>query len=476
MSEREELMALRRLAELEAKAGAKAPEKTSTLPANAGLANFAASVAGLPMDTLTSAYNLFKSGMGVAQHKLLGTEPPELTKGLPGSSESIRNLLRSTGQPGLSPDNPSQTPVGRAQFDLMSRGGFVPGGAIPAVGSMVAEKVGGPEWAGVGALLPQAAITGYNAVRAPSLARQEAQNAVRDKTFSDGREAGFVVPPSAAGGGSVSNVLESFGGKAAMGQKAAIKNQEAMNVLARKELGLPKMSPLSVETLKNLRDKLASPYREVAKIDQEAATALEKLKQVRFDANAQHKFYNHTPNPEVLAKAKALDTEAARLESYLEGIAANAGKANLVSELRDARKQIAKTYDVERALNVGTGDVSAPTLGRMVDQGKPLSGGLGVAGRFQQAFPHFMREGQKVPSPDVSATNLMASGMLGYGGFQTMGLPGTLMAGLPFLRGGARSALLSGPAQNALLPSYNPALTPAPSPQLLYQLGILEQQ
>jgi hypothetical protein len=366
--------------------------------------------------------------------------------------------------------------MGRAQYDLMSRGGFIPGGALPAVGSVVAERTLGPEWAGVGAMAPQAAITGYNALRAPSLQRQEAENAVRDSTLREARKEGYVVPPSSSGGGFLSRRLESIGGKAAVGQQAAAKNQKITNEIARRELGLPKMSPLSEEALNNLRTKLAAPYREVARIDQEAASALEKLKQVRFDANAQHKFYNHTPNPEVLAKARSLDAEAARLESYLEGIASNAGKVNLVDELRRARTQIAKTYDVERALNIGTGDVAARSLGKALDKGKPLSGGLATAGRFAEAFPSYAREGATIPTPGVSKSEALASMMLGLGGYAATGNPyGMAAAALPLASGPVRSMLLSSPYQNAVMPNYAPALTAAPNPQLLYQLGILSQ-
>jgi hypothetical protein len=451
------------------------PEKSKTLPANAGLANFAANIAGLPADTVQSGINLIRATQGAAAGAMGLTDwMPPLLKGSPGTSEWIKAQLRGTEQPGLSPDNPSSSPMGRAQFDLMSRGGFLPGGALPAVGSVVAERTLGPEWAGVGAMAPQAAITGYNALRAPSLARQESQNAVRDTTFSEGRDAGYVVPPSAAGGGAISNVIESFGGKAAMGQKAAIKNQQVTNNLARKALGLSDDAPLSLQTIEAQRNKFAAPYREIAALDKNAASALEKLKEVRHEANSYFRHYDVSADPKSLAQAKQLSGEATMLEKSIEAMAIKAGKPQLVNELRDARTQIAKSYDVERALNVATGDVSAPVLGRMVDKGKALTGGLATAGRFQQAFPQFMREGERVPSPDVSATNLMAAGALGYGGYQAAGMPGLLAAGLPFARGGARSALLSGPVQNALRPDYSP-LRPAPSPQLLYQLGILNQ-
>lgn len=456
------------------------PKKNMTLPANAGLANFASSVAGLPMDTLQNAYNLFKAGIGVAQNKLTGTEPLPLTSGLPGTSESIRNALRATGEPGLSPDNPNpQSKLGTIQYDLTSRGGFIPGGALPAVSSMIAEKTLGPQYGPVGALLPQAAITAYNAVRAPQLAKQQAQNAVRDATLKEGQDAGYVVPPSATGQegipGFISRRLESVGGKAAIGQEAAVRNQKVTNDLARKAVELPENSAISVQALDAQRSKFSAPYREVSKLDPEAARALEDLKQARFDANANYRYYEVNPNPEVLAKAKEFQTKADSLEKYLQDIASNAGKPDLVNELRQARQKIAKTYDVERALNVATGDVSARVLGGMVDKGKPLSGGLGTAGKFQQAFPSYMREGEKIPTPGVSKSEALASLLFGLGGYQALGPAGVALAATPLASGPARSLVLSGPYQGLTRPSYQPALTPTPNPQLLYQLGILAQ-
>jgi hypothetical protein len=450
---------------------------SSTLPANAGLAKLLVGAAGLPMDALQTGYNLFKSGMGVAQHKLLGTEPPALTSGLPGTSADIEARLRATGMPGLSPDNPAPgSTLGTAQYELMSRGGAIPGGFLPAAGSMVAEKIGGPQWAGVGALTPQAGITAYNAARAPSLARQELQNAVRDQTIRQAREEGFVASPTALGGGTGTNILESIGGKAATGQQAAIRNQELTTNLARRHAGLPENSAISEGALEARRNALAAPYREVAAIDAEAARALETLRQTRFDSTNYFRHYDRSADPRSLTEGRRLSAEAERLEQYLEGIARQAGRPELVDELRAARRDIARTYDVERALNVGTGDVSAPILGRMTDQGRPLTGGLGVAGRFQQAFPSAMREGERVPQPGVSALNPVAAAGLGLGGYGTMGLPGAALAALPFARGPVRAGILSDTYQNAMLPSYQPAVNPAPNPQLLYQLGILSER
>ncbi len=129
------------------------------LAANAGLANFGASTLGLLGDTGQNAINLGLATIG--KHATdLGLPAPSLMNNSVGTSEWIKQKLRATGIAGLNPDNPY--PNDKLQtgiYDFTSRGGFIPGGALSAVGSMIAEKIGGPQWAGLGAMAPAAAKT-----------------------------------------------------------------------------------------------------------------------------------------------------------------------------------------------------------------------------------------------------------------------------------------------------------------------------
>lgn len=144
----------------------KPQAETKPLAANAGAVNLAANLAGLPVDTIQNVMNLGIAGYGRLTGK--GGDAPEPISAF-GGSESIKRGLRSLGMPGLSPDNPDPaSKLGTAQFDLMSRGGAIPGGFLAALGSMTAEKVGGPEWAGVGAMAPAAAGAGARAAGLPT--------------------------------------------------------------------------------------------------------------------------------------------------------------------------------------------------------------------------------------------------------------------------------------------------------------------
>lgn len=449
-------------------AAPRAPSRP--LPENAGLASFMASTLGLPVDTIQNALNLGIAGAGVATGKT-----PELIQGSVGGSEWIKNKLRQSGQPGLSPDNPdTSNDVSKAQYEMMARGGFIPGGVLPAAASIAAEKYLGPEWGGVASLLPQSAMAVANKMTAPGRQAAQEQNTLRDATLREAQGAGYVVPPSAVEPSFVGNRLESIAGKAAISQEAAARNQGVTNELARKELGLPKNGAISVQALENKRNQLAAPYREVSMLDPEAADALKKLKQSRFDANNYYRHYDMSADPESLTKAQGFAAESKRLEGYIEDIASNAGKPKLVEELRDARVKIAKTFDVERALNVATGDVSAATLGKMVDKGKPVSGGLATAGKFQQAFPSYARDGEKIPTPGVSKSEALASSVLGLGGYAALGPYGAAMAALPLASGPVRSGLLSRYGQSKIQPDYS-GLRLEPDIQMLLRLGILNQ-
>lgn len=444
-----------------------AAPKGKPMPANAGAVNLAASVLGIPVDAVANVLNLGIAGAGAAT----GTTPG-LIQSPVGGSEWIKQKLRATGVGGLSPDNPNpDSGMGKAQFDLAARGGFLPGGFVPALSSMAAEKIGGPQWSGVGAMVPSAVTQAYNAARAPSLARAEQNNAGRDAAFRAGREEGLVAPPSVTNPNFVTNQLESIGGRAAVAQEANIRNQQAVNDIARRELGIPPNVQITTGTLEKLRSQAAKPYEDVAAISPLASTALQKLRDARSESQTYWLSYNRNARPEDLRVAKAADARAEQMENLLERVATRSGKPELVQELRDARTYIAKTYDVQNAMNHGNYWVSGNAIGRAFDKadGKKLTGGLQTVGRFDQAFEgRFTRPAGGIQDPDVSALNPVASATAIASGHPVAG-------GLPFLREPARNLLLSDFYQrNFATPSYTPAVLPESGLQMLLRQAAMQ--
>lgn len=276
-------------------------------------------------------------------------------------------------------------------------------------------------------------------------------NAVRNATIRESRDAGYVIPPSVTGGGTFSKAVESIGGKAATGQEAAIRNQQVTNSLARKAAGLADDEPITEAALKAARDKFAEPYREIADLSPRAKQALEKLQDARLDVKDAWKQYNIMGGATNRKIAEAADSKVDVLERLLEREASAAGKSDLVERLRQARVAIAKNFDVERALNIGTGDVDAKVIGRMLDKRgvDGMTGELGVIGKFARAFGDFAREAPSGQSaPGVNKLTPYAAAALGLGGYGAgeqlgMGPWGAAAAFLPILSGPARALALS---------------------------------
>lgn len=294
--------------------------------------------------------------------------------------------------------------------------------------------------------------------KAANLASQQSKNSVRDATLKEAQDAGYKVPRSLYDPSFASNRLESIAGKAATKQQAAAGNQDVTNTLAKKALGLPDDSALSISTLEGIRKTASKPYQEIAAMSPQAKLDLEALKQARNDAQGWFNAYNRSASPADLVKAKEFRTTAEQLEQALEAHATAANRPDLLPALADARKTIAQTYTVQRALNDATGDVSAPVIGRMFDKGKPLSGGLDTIGKFRAAFPQVSQAGAKVPAPGVSKLEAFSAALLGTGGAAITGSPmGAAAALLPLASHPARTLALSKALQK--VPNYSSGMT-----------------
>jgi len=463
-------------------AGRFVPDQPQSLetPVNAGIANFGAGVLAIPGEAMKAVTNLGIAGYGVGKRLLTGSSDlPAPIQSFPGDYGDWLAKFKATGMNALNPENPTPNDLlGTKAYQFTSRGGFIPGMALPAAGSMAAESLGGPEWAGVGALLPSAGVAAYNAARAPSLAAAQQRNMLRDQALAEGRAAGYKVPPSQTGAGPLENVTESLAGKAAIKQQATLDNQLTTNSLARQALGIPENTPISQGLLGNLRNRLAEPYRQIANLSPMAADILEKLRTARADSTAWYRYYDHTPHPAALKRAKGFEQRAAGYETALEKIAQSKGQRQLVPQMREARKALAQTYDIERALNYANGEVHANIIGRMFDQGKPLSGPLKTIGKFAQATEgKFTGAASGTPSPGVGNLNIYGSVGMGMGGGYMYGREGAAAGLLPWLGTPVRAGLLSDLYQKTLAsPSYAPAVSNTPPIEQMLQLEALRSQ
>lgn len=301
------------------------------------------------------------------------------------------------------------------------------------------------------------ALTNNLANKTAQAATQKGQNSVRDATLAQAQAAGYVMPKSSVNPTFVSNRLEGVAGKAALKQEATARNQLVTNELARKVLGLSSDTPIDEAALNSFRSSVSGPYQEVAALNPRAASAWERLREVRAESKLYWNHANRTADPASVKKAQALDQTAETLENLIDKVATRAGKPDLVPRLREARQRLAQSYDIEKALNPATGDVSARVFGKMLNDGKPLSGELETIGKMALAFPQFVGDGVKSPAAGVSKLEGVASVLMGTAGGTAMGPAGVGMAALPFASPAVRSALLSRFMQRGIAPAYQPS-------------------
>jgi hypothetical protein len=315
----------------------------------------------------------------------------------------------------------------------------------------------------------------------------------------EGVKAGYVFPPSAIAEKSpsmTSAALEGLAGHAKTDQLAAIKNAKVTNELGAKALGLPPNTVLSPQVFKDVREQASQAYKAVAQsvaniapdedfeavknslpkalrddIEQMSGktttartpqgrkfttgrqqgfspdTGLNKVRDLRFDAKANLK---NSEDPEKLRLGLAQWKAAEAIDDLIERNLA-ATRPDLVPAYKAARVQIAKSHNLEAATNVATGDVDPQVLGRLADQGHPLTGELDLIGRVANAFPKVMRDPAKIGGYKSLTVLDLATIMggtgyaLGQGNLAEMLLPAAFAS-----RPVARSAILRPGYQNAM--------------------------
>jgi hypothetical protein len=370
---------------------------------------------------------------------------------------------------------------------------LAPTALIPGANTAVGATLIG---AGTGALQPTATgesvatNVGYGAVgglagnrlgnyignkvssKVASNATRKAQNATRDAALREAQAAGYAVPPSQAGAGMGSRLLEGLSGKYKTNQLAAIRNQNVTDDLIRQDLGLSPDSPINEEVLDNLRSTLSAPYREAQdipsmvvgsklsgpsvtgsrtkmEVEKTGEQVLKELKDARFNAKQNWTFFGRSGDPQAYERAINLDGQVKSLEDTLEMMAESTGNPKLVSQLREARKAIAKTYTVEKALKGER--VDAKALARELKKGAPLSGNMRSIAKFADQFPDVTKVPASGDANPLTVLDYTAGTALGVG-------VNPLAALLPAARVGARYGILSQPYQRAFAnPNYGSA-------------------
>lgn len=380
------------------------------------------------------------------------------------------------------------------------------GGGLGQAG--VQELGGGPIAQTLAALGGGLAGAGLVRPKAIGPSTQQLQNANRDETLRLGRDAGYVALPTDVGGKKLGRFLEGVSGKFKTEELASARNQQVTNSLTKKYLGLPEDTPLTTEILENARTSVYPAYEAIAETGvinlgnknpfsnivtgvnkvaggknalmqdvsdsytMDASTAIQRLKELRSDGSAYLRSGTNImkPNPKEVVRGNKYLAEANKLEKTIENHVITLNQPELITQFRDARRYIAKTFTVEKALNPQTGIVDAKKIAKQLDQGVPITDELALVGKYAKAFPKTTKVVAEAPAP-FSALDLYGAGA-GAGVDLFTGFPALSL--LAPARIASRYGLMTPQAQRTLA---TPQYTPRTAPFVPYQglLNIQEQ-
>jgi hypothetical protein len=364
---------------------------------------------------------------------------------------------------------------------LRTIGGAISGATMAGMTDPREAKTG----AVIGAIIPNA-VKGVGAIGAKlgeKAANKAAANLDKAQMFQSAKDAnklGYVIPPADLQPGMVSEVASGISGKIKTAQFASYKNQAVTNSLAKKALGLADDSPLDEMVLADIRKRAGDAYNAVADVGTvtptakyaadlddaikpflkqaksfpnrkinavvddiqslktdsfDAGDAIEAIKVLRSEADSAYRGGDKLAGQ---AYKKAAETLEGAIDNQL---VTNGAADNVIGAYRDARKTIAKTYTVQKALNPETGNINAAKLASELTRGKPLEGELLEIAKIARAFPkatQALKEAPKAISPlDYGTAAITAAGTGNV-------LPLTMIGARPAIR----SALLSKSVQN----------------------------
>lgn len=400
------------------------------------------------------------------------------------SAPAVANVASSLATSGMR----AGTAAGKTAMATRIGGGAVTGG--------VSAGLVNPDSAGFGAVLGGALPPGLklagklgSAIGAkfagPVIAPEVTQ------AVQAARQAGYVIPPTQAKPTLVNRALEGFAGKLTTAQNASARNQGVTNELARKAIGASDLTEAGIAQVRSQANQAYDDLAQVGKFQADAGFSqaldnaasmsasmrqnfpelanskvddlisglksrpefdaqptIEAIKQFRADAATNKAALD--PAAKALGKAQAKISEA--LEDLIERNLQSSGNPQLLAGYRAARQTLAKTYQVEKALNRTSGSVDANKLAQMMQKGKPMTGDLRTIADFAARFPKANQTVERMGSlPGISPLDFGALGTVSA----ISGNP-LLMAGV-VARPAARAAVLSGAVQNGLARTAGPS-------------------
>lgn len=277
------------------------------------------------------------------------------------------------------------------------------------------------------------------------------------KTLAGANDLGLIFDPTIYKDAWPKTMMMKVAGGSTKFQDAASRiNYPRMTEAVEGVLGVPAGTSFDRAFFLNMRMKLGESYEKVAAVSKKASSALDDWKAANEAVNVNAKAASLETNPKVRlqyreAAAKARD-DADKAFAVIQTEAYATGNGNLVDDLVESRKQLARMYAIKASVNEASGKIEYPGVwGEMYQAGVPFDGNLEKLARLSAIMPEVLQPPQSIirqrPIKGASDTKMME------GLSKMMSLP--IKAGLAGPQAAALQAMMSqGYQRGSIMPSF----------------------
>lgn len=239
------------------------------------------------------------------------------------------------------------------------------------------------------------------------------------KTLNGANELGLITDPTIyRDAWPKSMMMKLAGGSTKFQETASRINYPRMTEAVEGILGVPAKTSFDRPFFLNMRMKLGESYEKIAAVSKQARSAVDDWKSANESIAVNSKAASSETNPKVRiqyreAAAKARE-DADKAFAVIQTEAYATGKGNLVDDLVQSRKQLARMYAIKASVNEFSGKIEYPEVwGEMLQAGARFDGNLEKLARLSAIMPEVLQPPQsmirKQPIKGLSDTRMIDS-------------------------------------------------------------------
>ena len=222
------------------------------------------------------------------------------------------------------------------------------------------------------------------------------------KTLSGANELDLITDPTIYRDSWPNSIMMKLAGGSNKFQETVSRiNYPRMTEVVEGILGVPAKTSFDRPFFITMRKKLGEPYEKIAAVSKQARSAVDDWKAANESISVNSKAAASETNPKVRiqyreAAAKARE-DADKAFAVIQTEAYATGKGNLIDDLVQSRKQLARMYAIKASVNEASGKIEYPgAWGEMYEAGARFDGNLEKLARLAAIMPEVLQPPQSM--------------------------------------------------------------------------------